>query len=120
MNKPVNLESKFRLFSDYWAPRVIAQMNDYQFKIVKIKDEFVWHEHKESDETFFVIEGSMSIEFKDRVVELNAGEMIVVKRGEQHKPFAAQECKVMIIEPDNIVNTGESGGHLTAKNDVWI
>ena len=120
MNKPVNLESKFRLFSDYWAPRVIAQMNDYQFKIVKIKDEFVWHEHKESDETFFVIEGSMSIEFKDRVVELNTGEMIVVKRGERHKPFAAQECKVMIIEPDNIVNTGESGGHLTAKNDVWI
>ena len=120
MNKPVNLESKFRLFSDYWAPRVIAQMNDYQFKIVKIKGEFVWHEHKESDETFFVIEGSMSIEFKDRVVELNAGEMIVVKRGEQHKPFAEQECKVMIIEPDNIVNTGESGGRLMAKNDVWI
>ena len=120
MNKPVNLESKFRLFSDYWAPRVIAQMNDTQFKIVKIKGEFVWHEHKESDETFFVIEGSMSIEFKDRVVELNAGEMIVVKRGEQHKPFAGQECKVMIIEPDNIVNTGESDGHLTAKNDVWI
>jgi mannose-6-phosphate isomerase-like protein (cupin superfamily) len=120
MNKPVNLESKFQLFSDYWAPKVIAQMNDYQFKIVKIKGEFVWHEHKDTDETFFVIEGSMSIEFKDRVVELNAGEMIVVKRGEQHKPFAAQECKVMIIEPDNIVNTGESGGHLTAENDVWI
>ncbi len=120
MNKLVNLESKFRLFSDYWAPRVIAQMNDYQFKIVKIKGEFVWHEHKDTDETFLVIEGSMSIEFKDRVVELNAGEMIVVKRGEQHKPFAAQECKVMIIEPENVVNTGESGSYLTAKNDVWI
>ena len=120
MNKPVNLESKFRLFSDYWAPRVIAQMNDTQFKIVKIKGEFVWHEHKESDETFFVIEGLMGIEFKDRVVELNAGEMIVVKRGEQHKPFAVQESKVMIIEPANIVNTGESRGHLTAENDVWI
>ncbi len=120
MNKPVNLESKFWLFSDYWAPRVIAQMNDYQFKIVKIKGEFVWHEHKDTDETFLVIEGSMSIEFKDRVVELNAGEMIVVKRGEQHKPFATQECKVMIIEPENVVNTGESGSYLTAKNDVWI
>ena len=120
MNNPVNFESKFQLFSDYWAPRVIAQMNNYQFKIVKIKGEFVWHEHKDTDETFLVIEGSMSIEFKDRVVELNAGEMIVVKRGEQHKPFAEQECKVMIIEPDNIVNTGESGGHLMAKNDVWI
>ena len=120
MNKPVNLESKFQLFSDYWAPRVIAQMNDYQFKIVKIKGEFVWHEHKDTDETFLVIEGSMSIEFKDRVVELNAGEMIVVKRGEQHKPFATQECKVMIIEPENVVNTGESGSYLTAKNDVWI
>ena len=82
--------------------------------------EFVWHEHKDTDETFLVIEGSMSIEFKDRVVELNAGEMIVVKRGEQHKPFAAQECKVMIIEPENVVNTGESGSYLTAKNDVWI
>ncbi len=120
MNKLVNLESKFQLFSDYWAPRVIAQMNDYQFKIDKIKGEFVWHEHKDTDETFLVIEGSMSIEFKDRVVELNAGEMIVVKRGEQHKPFATQECKVMIIEPENVVNTGESGSYLTAKNDVWI
>ncbi len=95
-------------------------MNDTQFKIVKIKGEFVWHEHKDTDETFLVIEGSMSIEFKDRVVELNAGEMIVVKRGEQHKPFATQECKVMIIEPENVVNTGESGSYLTAKNDVWI
>ena len=120
MNKLVNLESKFRMFSDYWSPRVIAQMNDTQFKIVKIKGEFVWHEHKDTDETFLVIEGSMSIEFKDRVVELNAGEMIVVKRGEQHKPFATQECKVMIIEPENVVNTGESGGYLMAKNDVWI
>jgi len=120
MNKPINLESKFRMFSDYWSPRVIAQMNDYQFKIVKIKGEFVWHEHKDTDETFFVIEGSMGIEFKDRVVELNAGEMIVVRQGEQHKPFADQECKVMLIEPIDIVNTGEAGGNLTARNDIWI
>ena len=120
MTGAINLKSKFGLFSDHWTPRVIAQMNDYQFKLVRLQGEFVWHEHSHTDETFLVIEGSMGIAFTDRVVELNAGEMIVVRRGEAHRPFAEDECQVMIIEPAGVVNTGETGGDLIAENDVWI
>ena len=120
MSHAVNLKSKFDLFSDHWAPRVIAQMNDYQFKLVRLQGEFVWHEHSDTDETFLVIEGAMSIEFTDRVVELKSGEMIVVRRGAPHRPYAEHECQVMIIEPKGVVNTGDSGGAFTAENDVWI
>ena len=120
MKKPINLQSKFELFTEHWSPKVIAEMNDYQFKVVKIEGEFTWHEHKDTDEVFIVIEGSMGIEFKDRTVKLIEGEMIVVQKAEQHKPFATEECKVLIIEPRGVVNTGSSGGDLTAENDVWI
>ena len=120
MTKKINFISKFKKFDEIWSPKVIAEMNDYQFKLVKIKDEFKWHEHKDTDEVFIVIKGSMGIEFKDRTVELNEGEMIVVLKAEQHKPFATEECKVLIIEPRGVVNTGSSGGELTAENDVWI
>ena len=120
MKKPINLQSKFELFSEHWSPKVIAEMNDYQFKLVKIKGEFIWHEHKDTDEVFIVIEGSMGIEFKNRTVELNRGEMIVVQKTEQHKPFAVEECKVLIIEPQGVVNTGDSVGDLTSENDMWI
>jgi mannose-6-phosphate isomerase-like protein (cupin superfamily) len=120
MNTPINIQSKFKLFSDYWSPKVIAELNDYQFKLVKIKGEFTWHKHKNTDEVFIVIEGSMGIEFKDKSIELNIGEMIVVKKKEEHKPFANEECKVLIIEPRGVINTGDLGGELTSKNDVWI
>ena len=120
MKNPINLQSTFELFSEHWSPKVIAEMNDYQFKVVKIKGEFIWHEHKDTDEVFIVIEGSMGIEFKDRTVELNSGEMIVIRKEEQHKPFATEECKILIIEPRGVINTGESGGDLTAENDVRI
>ena len=120
MNKPINLQSKFKLFTEYWSPKVIAELNDYQFKLVKIKGQFTWHEHKETDEVFLVIEGSMGIDFKDNTVTLKVGEMIVVKKGEQHKPFAFEECKVLIVEPRGVINTGDSGGDLTSENDIWI
>ena len=120
MYTPINLQSKFELFSDHWSPKVIAKMNDYQFKLVKIKGQFIWHEHKDTDEVFIVINGSMGIEFKNKTVKLNDGEMIVIKKGEQHKPFASEECKVLIIEPRGVINTGDSGGSLTAENDIWI
>ena len=120
MKKPINIQSKFELFSEHWSPKVIAEMNDYQFKLVKIKGEFIWHEHKDTDEVFIVIEGSMGIEFKNRTVELNRGEMIVVQKTEQHKPFAVEECKVLIIEPQGVVNTGDSFGDLISENDMWI
>ena len=120
MKKPINLQSKFELFTEHWSPKVIAEMNDYQFKVAKIKGEFTWHAHADTDEVFIVIEGSMGIEFKDRTVQLNSGEMIVVQKADQHKPFATEECKVLIIEPRGVINTGDSGGDLTSKNDVWI
>ena len=120
MKEPINFLSKFDLFSEQWTPKVIAEMNDYQFKLVRIQGDFVWHEHKETDEVFVVIEGSMGIEFKDRSVELSNGDMIVVKKGEQHRPFAGEECKILLVEPRGVVNTGNAGEDLTAKNDVWI
>ena len=120
MSQPVNFQSKLNLFSKHWSPKVIAEMNDYQFKLVKIQGEFTWHHHLDTDETFIVLEGSMGIEFKERTVHLREGEMFVVPRGEEHKPFAENECKVLLVEPKGVVNTGETGGTLTAENDVWV
>ncbi|MDA7603402.1 MAG: cupin domain-containing protein [Candidatus Thalassarchaeaceae archaeon] len=119
MNK-INLKEKFSKFSDHWSPKVIAEMNDYQFKLVKIQGEFVWHNHDDTDETFIVIEGEMKIEFENETLQLNEGDMFVVPKGVEHKPWAGNECKVMIIEPRGVLNTGNSEGDLTASNDVWI
>ena len=116
----VNFAEKFKLFSDHWSPKVIAEMNDYQFKLVKIEGEFVWHDHSHTDEVFIVLEGSMNIEFEDRTITLNAGEMHGVPKGTRHKPFAKTECKVMLVEPRGVINTGEAEGDLKADNDVWI
>jgi mannose-6-phosphate isomerase-like protein (cupin superfamily) len=116
----INLKEKLSKFSDHWSPKVIAEMNDYQFKLVKIQGEFVWHNHEDTDETFIVIEGEMKIEFENETLELNEGDMFVVPKGIEHKPWAENECKVMIIEPRGVLNTGSSESDLTASNDVWI
>ena len=116
----INLKEKLSKFSDHWSPKVIAEMNDYQFKLVKIQGEFVWHNHDDTDETFIVIEGEMKIEFENETLELNEGDMFVVPKGIEHKPWAENECKVMIIEPRGVLNTGSSKSDLTASNDVWI
>lgn len=118
--KKINLEDKLSKFSEHWSPKVIAEMNDYQFKLVKIEGEFVWHEHPDTDEVFIVIEGTMQIEFEDRTIELSEGEMLVVPKGVRHKPYAEAECKVMLVEPRGVVNTGDTGDELTADNDVWV
>jgi mannose-6-phosphate isomerase-like protein (cupin superfamily) len=118
--KKINLEDKLSKFSEHWSPKVIAEMNDYQFKLVKIEGDFVWHEHPDTDEVFIVIEGTMHIEFEDRTIELNEGEMLVVPKGVRHKPYAEEECKVMLVEPRGVVNTGDAEGDLTAPNDDWI
>ena len=116
----VNLKEKLSLFSDHWSPKVIAEMNDYQFKLVKLQGDFVWHNHPDTDEVFIVIEGEMRIEFEDETVELSEGEMYVVPKGVEHKPYAEEECKVMLVEPRGVVNTGDAEGELTASDDVWI
>jgi len=99
---------------------VIAEMNDCQFKIVKIQGDFIWHDHKETDEAFLVIEGRLRIDFRDGAVELGAGEMFVVPKGVEHKPYAEHEVKLLLIEPRGVLNTGHEGGERTATNDVWI
>ncbi len=116
----VNFRDKLSKFSDQWTPKVIAEMNDYQFKLVKIEGDFVWHEHDDTDEAFIVIEGSMRIEFEDGSVELEEGEMYVVPKGVRHKPCADSECKVMLVEPRGVVNTGDADSDMTAPNDEWV
>ena len=120
MTKPINIYSKFNKFDDYWSPKVISEMNNYQFKLVKIKGEFVWHNHKYTDETFIVIEGAMLLKFRDKDIELSAGEMFVVPKGVDHKPYAANECKILVIEPRGVINTGNAGGELTINEEQWV
>lgn len=117
---PINLEEKFALFKEQWQPKVIAEMNDYQFKVVKLEGEFIWHDHKDTDETFIVMAGELRIDFRDGAVTLAAGEMFVVPKGVEHKPFAEGEVKLLLIEPRGVGNTGETGGNRTAPNDIWV
>jgi mannose-6-phosphate isomerase-like protein (cupin superfamily) len=116
----INFQDKLAQFSNHWAPRVIAEMNDYQFKLAKIQGEFVWHNHPDTDETFVVLSGEMAIAFRDGTVDLSSGEMFVVPKGGDHKPIAPQECQILIIEPRGVVNTGNTGGALKARNNVWV
>ena len=118
--RALNFREKLSLFDELWTPKVIAEMNDYQFKIVKIKGDFVWHDHKDTDETFIVLEGKLRIDFRDGEVELEEGEMFVVPKGVEHKPYAENEVKILLIEPRGVKNTGEEEGERTAENDVWI
>ncbi len=120
MSKKINIKKKFSKFSELWSPKVIAEMNDYQFKIAKIHGEFVWHKHDETDEVFIVIEGSMKIQFRKKLINLNQGELFVVPRGVEHKPIAVDICKIMIIEPKGVKNTGNINNELTAENDIRI
>ena len=118
--KAINFQDKFKMFSEPLAPKVVAEMNDYQFKIVRLKGDFIWHDHKDTDETFLVIEGDLRIDFRDGDVHIGAGEMFVVPKGVEHKPYAESEVKVLLIEPRGVLNTGEKGGAHTAQNDVWM
>ena len=116
----INLQAKLSGLSQHWSPRVVAEMNDYQFKLAKILGEFVWHAHEETDEVFIVLSGEMTLEFRDRAVPLATGEMYVVPRGVEHRPVAREEFSIMLVEPRGVINTGDAGGAYTAPNDVWI
>ena len=118
--QPVNFAEKLALIHDHWKPRVVAEMNDYQFKIVKILGDFLWHDHADTDETFIVLEGVLRIAMRDREVTIRAGEMFVVPRGVEHKPCAEHEVKMMLIEPRGVVNTGAVDSDRRAETDVWI
>ncbi|MCP5117401.1 MAG: cupin domain-containing protein [bacterium] len=118
--KAVALAEKFAKFTEHWQPRIIAQVNDYHVKIVKVQGEFVWHSHPETDELFWVHKGSLTIELRDGVVRLGPGEMYVVPKGVEHRPVAEAECEVLMFEPAGTVNTGDAGGDRTHADPEWI
>ena len=119
-NQKINFNEKFKKVSGYWSPRVIAELNDYQFKLAKFKDEFISHRHEDTDEAFVVIEGTIYLEFDNTTETVNAGEMIIVSKGSAHKPFAKEEAKVLLIEPRGIVNTGNIINEFSVDNDIWV
>jgi len=106
--KSIDIQKKLSTISEYWSPKVVAEMNDYQFKLAKVNGQFIWHQHNDTDEVFFIIEGELDIKFRDGIVNLKAGEMFVIPRGKEHKPIAKKECKIMLIEPKGVLNTGDS------------
>lgn len=112
----INLAQKLSLFSDHYSPKVVADLNDHQVKLVKLKGEFLWHKHETEDEMFLVIAGRMTIRFRDGDVVLGPGEMIVVPKGVEHMPVAEAECSVMLVEPATTLNTGDAGGERTVAN----
>jgi len=116
----INFRDKLAKFSEHFAPKIVAQMNDYHFKLVKTLGEFVWHRHAETDEVFIIIDGELTIEFRDGSVRLKAGEMFVIPKGIEHRPVAQSECQLMLVEPAGTVNTGDAGGELTASDNVWV
>jgi mannose-6-phosphate isomerase-like protein (cupin superfamily) len=116
----INFAEKLTKVSEHWSPKIIAQLNDYHFKLVKVQGDFVWHSHAETDEVFVVLDGEIRIDFRDGRVDLKTGEMFVVPRGKEHKPFAQKECKIMLVEPAGTINAGDVSGDLTAADNVWI
>ncbi|MHB1312496.1 MAG: cupin domain-containing protein [Gemmatimonadaceae bacterium] len=109
----VNLAEKFAQFSEQWSPRIVADLNGQHVKLVKFQGEFVWHHHEHEDEMFYVVRGAFDMEFRDRTIPLREGEFLVVPRGVEHRPVAADEVWVMLFEPAGTLNTGTAGGHRT-------
>ena len=118
--QPINFEEKLLKFSEYWSPKIIAQLNDYHLKLAKVQGEFVWHDHPETDEVFIVVKGQLEILFRDGNVLLSEGEMFVVPKGVEHKPVAENECHILLVEPAGTANTGDVKDELTAPNNIWI
>ena len=114
---PIDLAQRLSTFSEHWSPKVVARLNDYEIKVVKIKGEFVWHTHDDTDELFLVIEGELTIQLRSGDVTLHPGQMFVVPSGVEHCPFADGEVHAVLIEPTGVVNTGSAGGSLTAAYD---
>lgn len=116
----ISLAEKFSKFSTHWSPKIIAELNGQHVKLVKFKGPFVWHHHEHEDELFYVVRGSFDMEFRDRTVTLNPGDLLVVPRGAEHRPVAEQEVEVVLFEPAATVNTGNAGGDQTVAQPDWI
>ena len=120
MVKAVNLKEKFSLIEKHWDPKIIAQLNDYHVKIARIQGEFVWHSHPETDELFFVVDGSLTVRLREGDLVLKEGELCVIPAGVEHKPVAASPCQIMMLEPAGTLNTGDAGGERTQEDVAWI
>lgn len=116
----INLKDKLSKFNDLWSPKVIGEMNDYQFKLIKITGDFEWHVHQDTDKVFFTLEGEMIIDFRNGQVKISKGEMFILPKGVEMKPSAEKECHIMLVEPRSVVNTGGTEPELAAANDTWI
>jgi mannose-6-phosphate isomerase-like protein (cupin superfamily) len=111
----INFAEKFNLFSEQWTPKIIAQLNDYHFKLVRIQGDFTWHKHDNTDEAFIVIDGEMRMDYENEQIILKNGEMIIVPKGKNHKPYAATEAKLLVIEPAGTLNTGDKKDSFTKE-----
>jgi mannose-6-phosphate isomerase-like protein (cupin superfamily) len=116
----INIQSKLASFSDHWSPKIIASLNGQEVKLAKFEGSFNWHSHADADEMFLVIEGSFTMEFRDRSVELAEGQMIVVPKGVEHRPVAESECSVMLVEPAGLINTGDGEETEQTTSGTWI
>jgi len=119
MNK-VNLAQKLSLFSAYWSPKIVGELNGQQVKLAKFKGEFIWHKHDAEDELFYIISGNLKIEFRDKTIELTEGEFLIVPRGVEHRPIAEEEVSVLLFEPASTLNTGNTAHTLTQKDLDWL
>ncbi|MEO7169014.1 MAG: cupin domain-containing protein [Pseudomonadota bacterium] len=111
----INLEQKFGSFADHWNPRIVGGYNGNELRLVKLQGDFTWHSHADTDELFFVVKGAIGIEFRDGTRRLTAGEMIVVPRGTEHRPFAESEAEVLLIDREGESNTGDTPSHRTRE-----
>jgi len=120
IRQSINFSAKFDRVAEQWSPRIIAELNDYEFKLSKVEGDFIWHDHADTDEAFIVLKGELRIDFRDGHVIIRQGEMFVVPKGVEHKPFAQTETRLLLIEPRGVVNTGSEGGERTSAADAWI
>jgi len=116
----IDLNKKLKCFTDHWSPRIIASLNGQEVKLAKFEGAFNWHAHAEADEMFLVLDGSFTMEFRDRSVELSKGQMIVVPKGVEHRPVAETECSVLLVEPAGLVNTGDGEETERTTSGTWI
>jgi len=112
----VDISEKLKLFNDYWSPKIVGELNGQYVKLAKIKGEFIRHKHDNEDEMFYVLKGKLNMEFRDKIIEINKGEFIIVPKGVEHKPFANEEVELMLIEPTTTLNTGNINNELTKEN----
>ncbi len=116
----INLKDKFGLFTEQWSPRIVASLNDYHVKIAKVQGDFVWHSHADTDELFLVIDGQLRIDLRDGALQLGPGDLCVIPKGVEHKPYAENECAILMVELAGTLNTGDAGGERSVPQPEWI